>query len=109
LLLVSIANGFEQPRLEVIVVSSISFFSSMSSFDPDDCYVHSSYHRLDYHSNLIVVEGGWLLHLPAQSPITPKQQLWRVAGLFDGREAITVTGAVRLGQAEVTNLEEWKK
>jgi hypothetical protein len=39
-------------------VSSISFFSYMSSFDPDDCYVHSSYHRLDYHSNLIVVEGG---------------------------------------------------
>jgi hypothetical protein len=49
----STADGFEHSRLKVIVVSSLftSFFSSVSTFDPVDCYVPSSSHRLDDQSN----------------------------------------------------------
>jgi hypothetical protein len=49
----------EHPR-EVIVVSSLltSFFSSVSIFDPVDCYVPFSFHHLDYQSNRIEVERG---------------------------------------------------
>jgi hypothetical protein len=36
---------------EVFVVSSTSSFSSVSIIDPVDCYVPSSFHRLDYQLN----------------------------------------------------------
>jgi hypothetical protein len=62
----STVDGFEQPRLKIIVVSSLftSFFSSVSTFGPVDCHVPSSSHRLDYQSNRIEVERGWLSHSP---------------------------------------------
>jgi hypothetical protein len=58
----STADGFEQPRLKVIVMSSLfTSFSSVSTFGPVDCHIPFSSHRLDYQSNRIEVERGWLL------------------------------------------------
>ena len=70
----STVDGFEQPRLKIIVVSSLftSFFSSVSTFGPVDCHVPSSSHRLDYQSNRIESrskEVDCRIH-PTQSPIT---------------------------------------
>jgi hypothetical protein len=56
------ADGFEQPRLKVIVMSSLfTSFSSVFTFGPVDCHIPFSSHRIDYQSNRIEVERGWLL------------------------------------------------
>jgi hypothetical protein len=102
-----------------------SFFSSMSIFDPVDCNVPSFFHRLDYQPNQIEVErGGWLLHLPAQSPITscikahhlqwsssalePQPRLFVDPSIISTAAALTEAKGMCFGSDLTTNCRGWE-